>query len=433
MYKKRFSAWKLGKYHREAEMRAIVRKTQQRTQPQKPASVYFIRGKVVHYRDAVRHLERKRMSINDIVAQRATCKTPEVHEVIAPSFPPLVALPEALATPEWVLRSIGDYYSGAFDSGMWLSLYQGHDCITTKDQKGRRQGPPGPLFNQCRIAVELFENNLVEEAGRTLVAATANAKQILLTEHPYTLGYMFKLMSLLSIKGKAEIASAITRYLHTLGQVLLGFKHPLVRICGWLASIEASQSQEVTGKFLQRSAETFKRAVGPMHRSTLKSWDIYAEALSDKGDKNKARALLLTCFLRCEAEFGPLDTRTLDLHLSLANHYLENDEKTKALKLGRMIMATARKLPSPRSKKYFFAEGLLMVSQSEYMLGAISSAIGNIRKAIDLRKSYRGIYDSRARQLLVRLETWLQEDGQPILAAEVREEWKAMLDPRELE
>ena len=83
MYKSRITLWGLDKNNKEREMRAIVRKYKRRAE-QRKASTCQVRGKAVDYQEIVRYFARKRISIEDIMARRATSPTPEAVVCFTP-------------------------------------------------------------------------------------------------------------------------------------------------------------------------------------------------------------------------------------------------------------------------------------------------------------------------------------------------------------
>lgn len=112
---------------------------------------------------------------------------PEAVQCLTPALLP-VAVPEVLAMPEQILSTIRDNCQGSFEAGTWVRTDPKVDCDTTK---GLNDG----LFQLnafCELfitAYQLFAIGSCEEAGKTLIAATATAsiKMILSAEHPYIL------------------------------------------------------------------------------------------------------------------------------------------------------------------------------------------------------------------------------------------------------
>ena len=114
MYKTRIKQWALDKKSKENEMRAIVRKSKQRTDLGK-RTTFRIRGRPVGFEKIASYWERKGMSIDDVIAERTASVTPEAVDYFTP-LPSPIMTPELLATPERVLISIQDYFRGSFDS-----------------------------------------------------------------------------------------------------------------------------------------------------------------------------------------------------------------------------------------------------------------------------------------------------------------------------
>lgn len=431
MYKKRFTAWKLGKYHRESEMKAIVRKEHQRVKQGKLAPRYRIRRQVVHYRDVIRYYEKKKLSIDDVVAQRKMSATPETLEVITP-VPSPVTTPEVLAIPEQILRSIRNYYIGSFESRMWTWNKLTLRCSTAKDQRDgflllRK------LLIGCRTAVRLLRRNDAQEAGQVLLAATVHTKSILECEHPCTLESLFSMVTHFVVTNRCELGSLIMRQFYDLGGIIIGPKHPVSLISGWLATMDSPLIRELVVVCCHVSARTFEMILGPTGPQKLTAWKAYAEVLETLGENKKARTLMATIHSQREAEINPPTTRRLKLRILLAHQHFVDGQPLEALKLTEAMMSIARKLRSQRQRDRFFAETLAMQARSLFALGHFLAGESNLRKAIDVRISKYGIHDERAKRWLMRLENGLMKDRQFTRAAEVRAEWIAMLDPKDLE
>ena len=63
--------------------------------------------------------------------------------------------------------------------------------------------------DSCALACDLFSRHLFEEAGATLIHATAAIKQIVLAEDPRTLPRLFMIVRRCLLKGRHEVDLAI--------------------------------------------------------------------------------------------------------------------------------------------------------------------------------------------------------------------------------
>lgn len=62
----------------------------------------------------------------------------------------------------------------------------------------------------------------------------------------------------------------VLKQISALGELILGDRHPLRRLCGWLASTKPSQIDEIVFRGLKAFEIHFGSALGPMHKSTLR-------------------------------------------------------------------------------------------------------------------------------------------------------------------
>ncbi|CAD6593216.1 MAG: hypothetical protein ASARMPREDX12_006943 [Alectoria sarmentosa] len=232
MYKTHIKQWGLDKKNKEFEMRGIVRKNKQRADEGK-GSIICVRGRLRNFAEIVRYWNRKGVSIDDIIARQTESPTPEAVEFFTPVPTPILT-PQVLATPERMFRCIRDYCKGSFESGTWVRTEPLSLCYSIKDEK-TLDSRVEDFGTQCISACELFSRNLFQEAGQTLIAATAKTKNILSAEYPENLTALFRLIVIVRNKKRDEIALIILRQFSALGKVLLGSEHPLSRIYAWKA------------------------------------------------------------------------------------------------------------------------------------------------------------------------------------------------------
>ena len=253
-------------------MRAIVRKHSQRA-AQGKQSVFRIRGRIVDYENVIRYWKRKGISIKESIVRPRECATTEALECVTPVPPWIIAL-KALAIPEWIFASIGNYCKGSFGSGTWIITSPEFECQTVKAQRSI-SARSYELTNSCEIACELFAKYAFQEAGKALTSASAGIKDILLAEHPATLRNILRLITHVRSQQRYEKALAILRQFSALGEVVLGNEHPLRRMCGWLASVDLYQSEEVLSTCFRCIGDHLESLIGRMHFSTLRCRTVY--------------------------------------------------------------------------------------------------------------------------------------------------------------
>ena len=431
MYKTRIHVWGLDKNRKENEMRAIIRKRHQQ-QRQGKSPTFLVRGQAVGSGDIVRYLKRKGMSIEDVIAQRAKSPTPDAVVEFATPVPSKPSTPREFTIPENVIGCIRDYYQGSFESGIWYSKDPRLSC----ESVNAPAGSPDYLFSlhsQRRLACHLFANSLFQEAGRTLICATASIKKILQTEHPQTISDLFGLVMFFAHRNRPEIAIAILRQFADLGEVIVGVNHPLRRICGWLASLEASRFPDVLTVCLRSVSDRFERFPGPTHKSTLCSRFEYLQIANKLQDSREAVAATQKLLASCIRSLGSSDVRTLHGYMRLAVQYSMKGDYIAAQKVARQLIQCSQNVKPPKSRPYFHTQGLHLLAISQYRLGETASAEANLRQAIELRMSVCGTMDAITRIWLVDLEGWVAEQGKVAYAAQLHDWSCQILSSMEIE
>ena len=417
MYKTHIKQWGLDKKNKEFEMRGIVRKNKQRADEGK-GSIICVRGRLRNFAEVVRYWDRKGVSIDDIIARQTASPTPEAVEFFTP-VPTPVLTPQVLATPERIFRCIRNYCEGSFDSGTWVRTEPFTGCYSIKDEQ-TLDSRVGDFGIQCISACELFSRDLFQEAGQTLIAATAKTKNILSAEYPENLTDLFRLIVMVRRRRRDEIALIILRQFSALGKVLLGSEHPLSRICEWIGSVYALNFDDIIFRCMESIVDQFERFVGPMHRSTL-SFRLGSIAVVTEG--NTRIQMVQKLFGECEKISWPQDFRIFQVRSWLAKEYLAESYHVEAMTLGQENMACSRHAQSMDASILLQSEGLSMVAKCQYALGEVDLGITNLDKAIALRMSRWGQQESRARCWLVYLEDWYLRLGDWSSAAQVRD-WR---------
>ena len=428
MYKRRIKQWGLDKKYKDEEMRAVVRKTKERLDRGKRSEI-LVRGKAIGEKEVMRYWRRKRISIDEAITHRTASVTPEAVEIVTP-VPSRVATPTSLAVPERIFTAIRDYFEGSFASGNWIYDNPEIPCYTTKVQETLVDGLRD-LGNHSLTACVLFSNHRYQEAGRILISATSKLEKILLAEHPETLGQILDTVMSVRLEGRNEIGMAVLRQFCALGEFVVGMEHPLRLICGWLASADAFQLEEIVARSLQSVTDQLESFVGSMHFSTLMSRTYYLNNFIRERGQNEEQ--LRNLLEQCELRLGPFNVRTYHVRLELGCHYFKGGQHAEALRVGQDLIARVQYgQTSRRFYTYYYSLGLHLVAISQWALGHMSLAEANLREAIALRVSEWGTRDSQAGHWLVHLERLLTEMGRWSCAAEVRETRMGMLDPTEV-
>jgi len=412
MYKSRFTLWGLdSKNNREREMKAAVRKRNQRTQQGK-RSIFRIRGKPVDYQEMVRYFVRKRLSIEDVVAQRRASKTPEAVVCLTPIISP-IAIPEVYKIPQLLFTSICDYVDGSFRSGLWIKTKPKRKCRSARgaDESAKR------LANQCYEVHGLLRLGRLRAAKQIQDSAIGRIHHMLLNEDPSTLAKMFDLFMEMFKIGRHEIALAVFKAIADIGASTLGQQHPLPTVAGFLLRLDCSDIAEVGAICLQAFGDQFEDVLGPMHVTSLRIrlWDYHAT------DRHLGSLLH-----RCQSDLGDSDTRTMDVHLAWSYKLYENGDYGLAIEECYKILSHTYRIQDTESAPGFRPHTLRLLACCENMSSKQSLATVHLREAIDTRISFRGSLTGAARRWLLQLQEWLTDYGREEEVAEVQRWWELM-------
>lgn len=409
MYKSRFTTWGLdSKNNRERDMRAAVRKNNQRAQQGK-RSVLRIRDKPVDDLEMVRYFARKGLSIEDVVALRSASKTPDAVVCLTPITSP-IAIPEVYKTPQLLFTTIRDYVDGSFRSGFWIKTKPTHHCRSTRGDSRYTDR----LIGQYYEVDNLLELGHLRAAKLVLDSVVSSIHHLLFDEDPTILVQLFEMFIGDFRHRSREIPLAITKAIANIGVSTLGQQHPLPRIAGFLLRLDGSDIAEVGAKCLQAFGDQFEDVLGPMHSSSL-----YIRRNNCQATDGQLRDLLH----RCQSELGVSDVRTRTVYLSLLLKLYQNGD-------GSLVIEECYELLSHNHRTFFDAEYraeiLYLLAVCEKTSSKFNLAMVYLREAIDIRISRYGSLDNRARGWLVHLQRWLTNDGREEEAAEAQRWWDLM-------
>lgn len=429
MYKNHITRWGLDKKHKKDEMKAIVRKNKQRADLGKE-SVFSVRGRAIENRELMRYLKRKHLTIQDVLSERQTRTTPEAVECRTPS-PRTIASPDLFAIPERIFRNLQDYTRGSFENGTWLISGQEYPCYSSKT---RSQGSDGlhRLYRELPTACQLFKRGDAQEAGQILISATANMKNALMAEDPMLLRFIFAIILNLDISSRCElgIGLSLLKYLSSLGEVVLGREHPVVRIFGWLASVHGHQLHSVAAKALESVADQFSSILGPMHCSTLNVRLACIVSVDAHRDLERRVHQLRVLLEECGRTFGFNDFRIFDICTNLARQLIAMKDYQGAERISRDMMRhefEACSLGLRPQTDAFNSMPLSILAFSRWEQQDKASAVRYMMDAINRLTLSVGKPDGRVRIWMMRLEDWLVDMGDLAGASTIRERRQEVL------
>lgn len=413
MYKSRFTLWGLdSKNNRGREMRAAVRKRNQRTQQGK-GSICRIRGKTVDYEKIVRYFARKGLSIEDVVAQRRASKTPEAVVCLTPIASP-IAIPGVYKTPQLLLTSICDYVEGSFDYGLWIKSEPTEDCRSAREASESTTR----FWNQCHEARDLLDLSHLRAAKLVQDSAIGSIRQLLLEEDPFILAQMFSLYTEMSNTTSQKIAPTVFKAIADIGASTLGQKHPLPRVAGFLLQLDYSEIAEVGDKCFRAFGDQVEGVVGPMHVTTLniRLWE-------GRANGGQLRDLLH----RCQSDLGISDIRTLNVQIELSWELCGNGDYGLAVEECYKLLSHTHRIQPTYLAAEFRADIFYQLAHCERRSSDRHLAMVHLREAIDIRISHYGSLDNIARRWLVQLQKCLTNYGEEEEIAEVERWWALMM------
>ena len=423
MYKTHIAKWGLDKKNKEPEMRVFVRKNKQRAEQGKRSN-FRVRERQLNFAEIVRYWERKGVTMNEVIARSTASPTPEAIECFTPVSSPIMP-PEALAFPEYILRIIRGYFAASFESGTWVKTDPRRSCYSIKDGSGSGYGYSVEFINFCVLAAQLLATENYDEMQRTLSAATAISRKMLLAEDPGILEVILDRIAYMQYKNQHEIILHMLRQLSAISKELLGESHPLSLLWAWLAAMPGSQIKNIISRCFDVIADDFESLVGPMHTSTL-SYRLS----QNKVDINLE--MLRRLLDKCESALGSCDRRTLCVRLQLMNCTLREGHYAEAKRMGEDVLAYFQRNQEIVQSAWFGTMALITIAVGQYALGEPALAIRNLEVAIHLYMKHYGDQDGSARTWLVTLEQWYIGQGQLNEAAVARDRRIKLLESTEM-
>ena len=423
--RKRFRKWGIdNKKNSESEMKAILRKTSERSRIGK-ASTIKSRGRPIQYSDVVRYWDRRRMSIMNVLAQiNSRDTTPDGLIVITP-VPSPVMPPATFETPERILKGISDFICASFESGLWFSKAEN----PLAHCKSRKEGTV--LFfgysTECTVeeACALFKSGRAQEAGKRLLYGTAHIKTRVVSELPFLLPEILASLYWTIGRGFPEVGTAVTRQHAALGRLLLGEFHPVPQILTLFLTMDSSEVREFIHRCLCNVKDRFENWLGFYHTTTLWIMDKCSRTMSST--QQQAERMRKTLDL-LEAELTAQDPRCLAVRVEIASVcyvmglYNEvEDHCFKNLDIGRQTHVVGSDSSIRAMSLYYL--GCIHVRRGRHDI-----AEGLWGEAVQLTISINGEEDQMVTALMVVLEAMFLRTGRDEKATLVQQERTAIVD-----
>ena len=447
MYKTYIRKWRLDKKNKESDMKAIVRKRAERLKGGK-TSAFLVRGRAIEFEEVARYWGRKGVSIEDIEPRRdgsatpmdVKCLTPAASRTATPVPAPMTT-PDALAIPEQILISVQHYVKSSFESGKWRRTHPGTYCYRIVNQRdslpnvntlqesyalGANASADMDIFtSSCGLACNLFSRQRFQEAGATLIRATAAIKQIVLAEDPHTLIRLLRIFQYTLSQGRHEINLAILRQFSSMGELLLGERHPLPQICRWLASHDQGAFQHVLETCSLTIADVFAYILGGLHSSALmvSTINAYITGFNNHAQVCSRQRMRL---MECESQLDCHDYRIVEARGRLMQYSFIGGDTVEAERHAWIILACSDRIEDARVSAWYRAWSLRVIAHCHFRAGQVESAIVKMNEALAFDGSDYGL----ARICLLDLEEWHSQQGNHDAATQARNKRLAILETR---
>ena len=400
MYKTHFRHWNIRKYHKGDNRRTRISK-QSRVAGHEDITACSSSDRIENNGNKSYHWKRHSLTSEESIAtKRQATYLRQCRGICDCSRPPgKLALP---AVPERFLILLQNYLKGSFESGMWKVNRCHSFCSTTKMQSDAIPHLDA-LRDKCSLACILFNDDYFQEAGQTLISATAGIQEILRAEDPITFNKLFLLIKML-VDDRPEIALAIVRQFAAMGKIILGEKHPFPFICKWLTSLDWSNRpcfEDFIRRCLRALGDCFEESLGLAHKTALMVRLHLFGPLDAKRDSGSHELASQRPLHNDNPGLGQQERRGVKVRSSLTSLDYAQDYLTQAIDIGHRIVALAESVLAEFDQTDYRIESLYWAAWSDYELSETRTAVASLCDAINSqlaeRKSCDGQFDPMIR------------------------------------
>ena len=412
-YKKKITEWGLDRKSKESEIRAILRKRNQRAAVGKK-SVFLIRGRIKEPKEIERYIKRKPLSVGAEQAQ--TAPTPPELECFTPiEIPTSPRTPEVFSVPESILIKLQDYLRASFDAETWLSESRTPNWVSVKGSKSQKaiRG----LAECPKIACDLFDNGLWEEGRTMLATALAGIEETLRVQEPPLLYALFDLVERPISRRRPEIIVSILTQISDLAAIFFPTGHPIEYICRQLLSFEPAQLSNLAAVAIQSLADSLEDILGPTHYDTL---TIRLASIRSVHDLTQEELIMRSLLRQCVAVHKADDFAAFVVQSNIADNLLHQKKWAEAESMGRDCVTCALRLTPSGPLKFYYCRTLRIMAIVQSELSQVDLAEANLRQAIKLSASEFGWSYPDTIEMILLLEGVLVRMGRHASAAEVK-------------
>jgi tetratricopeptide (TPR) repeat protein len=351
--------------------------------------------------------------------RRIMFTSPEIQSFDIASSP---LPPQSLLMPEKLFASITAYLGGAFDGGLFKPNNKGY--LVSSINKTIEGSHPGNFHDLCSSGVELMNSNSFVEGRRFFSKASSIISNLLRSQHPRTLEYVFYSLFRMGSHGYNQMSTLLRTHMRDIATLLFAEGHPWRQLFSQIADIEESHLQFALIEACRCICDTFANSLGQFHPTVLLSYTEFLSRLNDA-------QLLHDLLIRGEQELGKFDKRIVDIKYSYGLALYSHGQYAEAIEVLEEVLVRCKELGG---QEYMVANSLDVIAQGGYFLGRHEeNDVFRLQEAIRIIEAIASKFDSNVLLMKIYLEKRLRKLGRDAEAAEVQAEMNEALGPDDIE
>ena len=397
MYRHRIHLWGLDKNRKEPEMRAIVRKRQDRLDAGK-ATAFELRGEQIDFDEVVTYFKRKGISVDQV--PRSGAKTPT--GLICRTPPP----PTKFRLPEVLMKTMRVYVSGSLDQKNWYISEKG-DWMSAK-LAGETYSYN--WLDTC-LAFSFFSKGMMRDGWRQIRRLNACAGTIIKEENPRMLGDLLWFICTAQEHQKPEIAILTLKQFCVITEMTYGRRHPLTQIFLYALRILSNEVGDI--QLFRSTWESILDFCGmDVRRPSLSTTHLtYFENLPDaRQSQRRIEELWEGC---STAEENSPKTKAVILS-SLSYAYLRTGDWKLVAKTAETLIDLVEPLKDDERFSEHLRNGKYYLAFAKNQLNDFQGAIQHLEESLALTTPFAGRDEGKMLHDLhdlSQMETWLGDMG----------------------
>lgn len=348
MYKSRLKQWGLRKNYRYDEVSEIIRQQGHRSAIVKPSTAADAVLRARKADDKRIRAYRRRQPSNIITKHTSplitaqqlmtppsttstiSCRAPSTPGGPSMSFLFPLTPPEDLKAPEECGYHVHNYFSNAFEEGMWQ--LQSPDWLPSN----RRIVD---WYNKVALARGTLSGGHTKKAFGILQTCFDEYRELLTTQDPRLIIYTWTAMALMG--EFPEIAEVLLKYMYNLSRIVHRSTHPLHQVLGQLYHMGMAKIMENSRHLFECQIAMFQKYL-PADNLFLSSVSVFSTktlVIAGMMDADAAETVLLS--------LPPVEDHTNRIPMALAYIYGFSKQYDKARRIVNELLET--KLENPRT------------------------------------------------------------------------------------